>query len=145
MDLNFTTSGNLEPGIFEMSFKEFEETFGYNDHRKALIEGLKKGIKALRDCGCGTLYIDGSFVTKKDFPGDFDACWDSTRTDIYKMQKKYPLLLEWTNNRKAQKEYYRGEFFIAENIASNDPYALFLDFFQTDREGNPKGIVQLKI
>jgi hypothetical protein len=87
------------------------------------------------------VYIDGSFVTRKDIPGDFDGCWEAAGVDPDKLD---PALLEFANLRAAQKAKFLGELFPAE--ADADPYGnSFLDFFQMDRDGNPKGIVAMEL
>ncbi|WP_339706057.1 hypothetical protein [Algoriphagus aquimarinus] len=143
MGILFDKNGNLPKGIHLMTLENFELQFGYNDRRRKLIEGLKEGIKNLKDCGCITIYIDGSFVTKKENPGDFDACWDHEGVDLSKLKNRYPVLLDFSNSRRNQKDKYGGEFFLAKREAA--PFAIFLDFFQTDRNGFSKGIVQINL
>lgn len=50
------------------------------------------------------------------------------------------VLLTFDSGRRAQKEKYGGEMFPAD-VAAEPLGTLFRDFFQRDREGNPKGIV----
>ena len=143
MELLFQLNGNLVKGIHIMSISEFENHFGYNNHRKKLIEGLKIGINELKDCGCKRIYIDGSFVTTKEVPNDFDSCWDEDGVDISKLKSLYPTIIDFSNERKNQKNKYYGEFFPARINAT--PYNIYIDFFQSDRDGNLKGIVQINI
>lgn len=89
--------------------------------------------------GCRRIYIDGSFITATEEPGDFDACWDSRGVDGRLLD---PVLLTFADGRAAQKAMYGGEFFIAEGAA--DPHGTrYLTFFQQTRDGTPKGIVAL--
>jgi len=143
MDLTFQDNGNLPKGIYVMTIEEFEFKFGYNDYRKKLIEGLKKGMLHLKDCGCKTIFVDGSFVTTKELPGDFDACWDANGVDIAKLKNHYGTILDFTDERKNQKSMYFGEFFPAQVPA--DGYMLYIHFFQKDKDNNPKGIVQINL
>lgn len=144
MSLPFQKNGNLEPGIHILTLDEFEEVFGYTAHRRFLITGLKKGLSHLKDCGCTKVYIDGSFVTQKEVPGDFDACWDTIGVDIPKLIANYETLIDFSQQRKNQKLVYYGEFFPANGEAA--PYTLYLDFFQKDKNDNsPKGIVQINL
>ena len=143
MDLTFQANGNLLKGIHIMKIEEFEIKFGYNEHRKKLIEGLKRGIAHLKDCGCKTIFVDGSFVTTKEFPRDFDACWDANSVDIDKLKNQYETILDFSSERKNQKSMYFGEFFPSQINA--DPYTLFIHFFQRDKDNNPKGIVQINL
>jgi hypothetical protein len=47
-----------------------------------LIDGLADAVTVLAEAGCRRLWLNGSFVTTKDEPGDFDACWDQTGVDL---------------------------------------------------------------
>ena len=141
--MEYQDNGNLIEGIHTMSIDEFEIEFGFNKIRKTLIEGLKLGIEHLKDCVCKNLYIDGSFVTKKEIPSDFDACWDEDGVDLAKLISSYPTIVNFDEGRKYQKLLYGGEFFLMNTKAS--PYDTFINFFQKDRDGNKKGIVNIKL
>jgi len=67
-------------------------------------------------------------------PGDFDGCWDQTGVDFDALD---PVLLDFDGHREAQKARFGGEFFIAT--------ADFIDFFQHDRDGRPKGIIRIDL
>ena len=72
---------------------------------------------------------------------DFDACWNLAGVDVRKLD---PVLLDFKNNRAAQKAKYGGELFIANGQAA--PGILFLDFFQLDRySGRQKGILSMDL
>lgn len=47
-----------------------------------MLEGLARALRDLRAAGCNRAYIDGSFITTKEHPGDFDACWDLDGVDF---------------------------------------------------------------
>jgi hypothetical protein len=55
-----------------------------------------------------------------------------------------PLLLDFKNKRAAQKAKYGGELFPASHTADRQGKT-FLEFFQQDRDGNPKGIIQINL
>lgn len=86
---------------------------GTTPHRLSLIAGLKAAMEQLQDAGCQIVYVDGSFVTHKIVPGDFDACWEVNEVDMDKLKKIAPALLDFSDKRKAQKAQYSGEFFPA--------------------------------
>ena len=90
-------------------------------------------------------YLDGSFVTDKNEPNDFDACWEMVGVDFDLLDQEIPVLLDWSRKREAQKATFGGELFIAESAA--DPWGTpYLEFFQRDRDsGQPKGIVALNL
>lgn len=98
---------------------------------------MRAALLAFQQAGCRTVYIDGSFVTAKDAPGDFDGCWDPKGVFLDKLD---PVFLDFSNKRAAQKAKYGGEMFTAGSPAG-PAGRTFLEFFQQDREGNPKGIV----
>jgi len=132
----------LPPGIHIVTLKEIESSFGNNTpHRQNLFNGLCAALKNLEQAGCRTVYLDGSFVSDKDHPGDFDACWDHKGVDPNKLD---PTLLDFSNKREAQKIQYGGELFIAAALAA--PGISFLKYFQTDRyTGKKKGILQINL
>ncbi|MFM9969903.1 MAG: DUF6932 family protein, partial [Burkholderiales bacterium] len=127
--------------IHEATWREVEERFGFTNRRRFLLVGLKDALASLRKAGCRRAYVDGSFVTAKIEPGDFDACWEADGVDPDILD---PVLLEFSNRRAAQKEKFGGEMFVA-NSAAAPSGIRFLDFFQCDKDGNPKGIVSLKL
>ena len=130
----------LPPGIHQATFDEIEERFATNAWRYELFNGLIDAASRLRFAGCRWLYLDGSYVTGKPRPGDFDACWDPTDTDPDKLD---PVFFDFTNKRAAQKAMFKGEFFPSTSI-SNAMGQTFVEFFQLDRfTGGKKGIVSV--
>ena len=77
----FSKDGMLPPGVHKASWRRFAERFGRTARRRSLLAGLKAALKALRAAGCRKVFIDGSFVTAKESPGDFDGCWDIEEVD----------------------------------------------------------------
>lgn len=111
--------------------------FMTNPHRQRLATGLRAALEALRLAGCSLAYVDGSFVTAKERPNDWDGCWDAAGVRPRLLD---PVLLEFADGRRAQKEKYGGEFFVASWAADGDGEP-FLSFFQHGRDGAAKGIV----
>lgn len=83
------------------------------------------------------MYLDGSFVTAKQRPSDFDGCWDTEGVDFDVLD---PVLLTFDRGRATQKQKYLGELFLADSQA-DEIGTLFREFFQRDRDDNPKGII----
>lgn len=133
-------NGTLPPGVHWAVWEELVERFGGNPHRQALLEGLKAALENLRQAGCQEVYIGGSFVTDKPEPQDFDGCWSKVGVDPDKLD---PALLDFSQDRAAQKAKYGGELFIAQSPASEQ--RVFLDFFQRDRQNRRKGIIGIKL
>lgn len=131
----------LPPGIHDATMEEIEQRFATSDVRRILFEGFKNGVKSLHRAGCATIYLDGSFVSEKTQPGDFDACWDPAGVDHTKLD---PVLLDFSQKRKMQKIKYGGEFF--PSSARADGTQTFVEFFQIDKySGNPKGIIRIRL
>ena len=140
----FTRTGYLPSGIHPAIWQEFVDRFGWNDHRRELIGGLWIAVDGLHEAGCRVVYVDGSFATAIAIPNDFDACWDPTDVDIPLLADLLPDLFDFANKRAAQKARFRGELFPAFSPA-NAGGQPFLEFFQFDRDGRPKGIVMLDL
>ena len=130
----------LPPGIHAATLEEVEKRFAMSDHRKYLFAGLKKGVFALRKAGCRKILLDGSFITEKPIPADFDVCWEPVGVNPIKLD---PVFLDFSDGRKKQKERFHGEFFPTNLLA--DGRHFFLDFFQIDKyTGNAKGIICIR-
>lgn len=139
---DFKSDGNLPPGIHWATWGEICDRFGVNQWRRELLRGLRAALEALRSAGCQTVYVDGSFVSSKPVPGDFDACWEEAGMDLRVLD---PVLLTFDAGRAAQKAKFRGELFPA-SVPAGSGVSIFLDFFQTDKDtGRPKGIIALDL
>jgi len=141
----FNNEGNLPVGIHVANFDVFSNTFGVSMHRHRLLTGLAAAMIPLKACGCRRLYVDGSFVTRKEFPNDYDVAWEPGGVNLGKLKVLEPVFFDFANLRAAQKAKYFGEFF--PSSAAADPAGnTFLEFFQIDKNtGNPKGIIALDL
>jgi len=143
---SFHSNGLLPPGVHWALWDEIEDRFGTNPHRRILLKGMNLGLSSLTVCGCSEVFLDGSFVTAKKFPSDYDVCWDVLGVDLVRLRSVQPALLSFSNERALQKAKFLGEFFPANARAeTRSPFRTFLNFFQTDRDtGDQKGIVGLR-
>ena len=123
-----------------MSWDEIVARFSSNEHRARLLNGLLNAIRNLVGAGCKSILLDGSFVTSKDLPRDYDGAWDTRGVDPNLLD---PVLLDFSNGRAAMKAKYGGELFPASAQAA--PGVLYRDFFMTDRNGVPKGVVLIDL
>ena len=137
----FGADGNLPPGVHNATWPEIVSRFGATPQRRILLGGLLRALQALRAAGCRRAYIDGSFVTSKMVPADYDGCYDTTGVDF---EHLHPVLQEFSDQRAAQKAEFRGELFPASWQADRHGRPFF-EFFQRDRDGNAKGIVVLDL
>ncbi len=140
----FESTGLLPPGVHWAPWLEIEQRFGTNAHRIKLLSGLHRAVLSLQAAKCSVVYLDGSFVTAKSIPTDYDACWESFGVTFNALD---PVFLDFSNRRAAQKAKYFGEFFPAvERAETVSPFRIYLNFFQIDKDtGAAKGIVGLKI
>lgn len=147
----FENNTYLAPGIYSLDWKEVCDDLGWNDYRRNLLDGLKRGLEALKDCGCKKAYLDGSFVSQKDRPGDFDVCYEEAGMDFAKLKRDYTVLTIFSNKRDLQKRTYRGEFFMANDEA--DTGIKYFDFFQLIKDPTDpltslkerKGIIEINL
>ncbi len=139
------SDGNLPAGIHLATWAEVFATFGSTPHRIRLLQGFQAATEVLRAAGCRRVYLDGSFVTTKASPNDFDALWETTHVDLPLLLQSEPCFGDFSNERAAQKAKYFGEFFPA-NFREPSFGGLFLDFFQLDKQtGLPKGIMAIDL
>lgn len=131
----------LPPGVHDATLEEIEGRFATPARRRQLFLGLKNAVAALQHAGCREVLVDGSFVTAKPLPGDFDACWDPVGVDAAKLD---PVFLDFSDGRKEQKRRFAGELF--PSTARADGTHFFRDFFQIDKyTGNAKGIIRVHL
>ena len=86
--------------------------------------------------GCRRVWLNGSFVTAKDEPGDFDAVWDPDEVDTDQLD---PIFFDLTAGREEQKSRFYGELF--PDWTESGSGLRFAEFFQRDRVHGFKGIV----
>lgn len=125
---DFNDLGYLPPGVYESSWPEFMKRFATNAQRQRLITGIAAALHKLGIAGCRRVIIGGSFVTDKEHPNDFDGWYENfgLNQDILD-----PLFSE---NVDDQPTVLGGKLF---------DIAIYEGFFQTDRQGRPKGVVAL--
>ena len=121
----FNADGLLPPGVHWASWDELADRFGSNPWRQRLLSGLRAALESLKNAGCEVVYLNGSFVTSKSVPNDYDACWEESGVDPTFLD---PVLLTFDPGRATQKAKYMGELFPASVIANVDGLS-FLEFF----------------
>jgi len=82
------------------------------------------------------LYIGGSFVTSKKHPGDIDA--------ILIAPRKFNAASEAAMNLKRTKTLWNVHLFVIPE-SDRGEINLWLSFFGHDRDGQPKGLIELQI
>ncbi|MBB5036336.1 DUF6932 family protein [Prosthecobacter dejongeii] len=135
--------GLLPPGLhWTADPNELAKRFAVGARRRRLFDGFIEGSYLLRLAGCRFVYLDGSFVTTKELPEDFDACWDPLGVQLEKLD---PVFFDFNNFRQAQKARFGGEFFPS-GAQAEGPARTFFEFFQINKDtGAPKGLVAFKL
>lgn len=143
-----TSSGELPPGIYIATLSEVENKFGKsNKRRQLLMKGLKEVLKLFKVADVSKVFVDGSFITDKEEPDDIDGCWSSIGVDETKLDPRFwdfEDVEDFEIKRHEIKMEFGIDFFIAEIVegGSGKP---FPEFFQTNRDGEPKGIIQINL
>lgn len=127
--MKFNAAGLLPQGIHTTTWENFQKEFGFTPCRKELLKGLHKVFFLLTECGCEALYIDGSMVTDKPEPDDWDACFKGSKEAIERLKQTDPdLVLDDFAKRERQKAKYGGELYPADVYAEKD--SNYIEFFQ---------------
>jgi hypothetical protein len=130
----------LPPGIHDATLAEISTRYADNPHRKTLFDGLKLGLDNLFGAGCPQIFLDGSFISAKPNPGDYDLIWDPRHVDPFTLDQ---VIWDLRIGTVFQKQKYLGEYFPL-NFTEAGSGKPFLDFFQTDKQtGLRKGIIRL--
>jgi hypothetical protein len=117
-----SASGFLSPGEHSASWDEVVDRFGWTPWRRRLLDGLAESLDLLVSAGCRRVWLNGSFVTAKEDPGDFDAVWDPEDVDDDLLDPVFgPLGM--AAGRRLQKERFGGEWF--PNVLERDSGLFF--------------------
>jgi len=132
----------LPPGVHDATLTDVYERFGkVSARREFLFRGLEKGLANIFASGCQETYLDGSYITSKSYPGDYEVCWSMAHVDPAILD---PVFMIFDNGRSLQKQKYLGEYFPS-LWKADSAGKTFLEFFQIDKEtGAPKGIIRIK-
>ena len=91
------TTGYLPPGVHDAGWPEVVSCFSGNRHRARLMSGLSAASRNLAAAGCRALLLDGSFVTAKPVPGDYDGAWETEGVDPGRLD---PVLLDFRDGAR---------------------------------------------
>ncbi len=130
----------LPPGIYNSDWPEVSTRFGITPKGIQLLGGMKKALDHLFGLGCPQIWLDGSLVTGKPDPGDYEIVWDPRFVDPIPLD---PIFLDFSLGTVPQKAKYFGEFFPSTYIEARSGKP-FIEFFQNDTDsGAKKGIVRI--
>ena len=100
----FDERGCLPKGIYNPSVQDFLERFvNVSKRRKELFGKYQKFTKLCIDAkGIEQHFVDGSYVTNKEKPGDIDLLL-TFNDDVYDSEESYNKYFEITQNQKKMK------------------------------------------
>ena len=101
---------------------EFIERFvQVTERRKELFGKYQKFTKLCNDAkGIEEHYLDGSYVTDKENPGDIDLLILFNK-DVYESEETYEIYLEMSTNQQKMKDDYEVHSFFVEKPQEYDP------------------------
>jgi hypothetical protein len=134
-------TGNLPPGIHDATLEEIRRRFATNRRRKEVFRGLEFAVSELDNRGVTDIWIDGSFVTAKERPRDVDMIF--LRPFDYGPTWGILYIAERENFKLSHRVDLLPENSIGPDAVTGLPIPI-IDFFQQDRNGQPKGLIRLR-
>ncbi|MDA9415715.1 hypothetical protein XH81_12805 [Bradyrhizobium sp. CCBAU 25360] len=157
MSSKFNGHGYLEAGLHVFDKEEFEAlfvtSFPHSPTRKWIFDGYKQHCKEIVDLvGACEQFLDGSFVTSKNDPGDVDLVMfiDATVVDALPHEKQQALM-QLVAGPDTKAKYLCDAYFcpvypdghpMSEPARAKRKY--WMGEFGYDRSDVPKGIVHVR-
>ena len=138
MSLSFNSNGHLHKTV-KLTLTEFEQEFVTNEWRKDRIRNALIFFEIFGVCGCHTVYIGGSFVSKKPYPDDIDLCFDLQDVNHDKLAEVFPDFFDFNKIGKIHKELK------CHILTFDNSNMQFFNMLKKDKDGCPKGLVKLNL
>lgn len=135
------STGYLPVGTHAATMEEVKERYAKGPKRKKIFRGLEIVVDRLVTCGVVEVWVDGSFVTSKIRPSDVDIIIEKRSPGVdMAMMNSYRLL-----DRPYIKLSKMVDLLVmpGNERDKHGRYITIKEFFETDREDKPKGILQL--
>ena len=132
----FSESGYLPPGLHRADLVEVQQRFGSNETRKALLRHLDNFVELARSVGAQKLILDGSFVTAKENLADIDVIL--VLPDTFDTTSREARILLESRIR------FNSHFFPVRE-GDDEFFQDWVVFFGHDRNGAPKGLVEVSL
>lgn len=139
----------LEAGMHNMTLSDlksvFVDPFENVERREKLLGRFEAFISRLKDVPINMeVWIDGSFATKKEHPGDIDLVVVCEQDEVNRLPiEKQLILKELFEDQKATKLRYECDAYFVINNMHDKSY--WRGLFGFDRNENPKGIARIKV
>lgn len=140
----FREDGWLPVGHHPATWEEIVAHFGGDEQSKRamLTRKLLTFRDGLRACGCvGRMVLDGSFISAKPVPGDFDMLL-VLQSNIQEMKEANPRLSRLLDTEMSENEDGYSVFYLPENSSVID---MLLPMWDKSKEGVAKGVVEVEL
>ncbi len=132
-------NGYLPRGIHKATVQEIKRRFGRGStQRVELFEGITSVVRLLRrhKGSVRGLLLDGSYVTSKEQPEDFDC--------IVILGESFDFGSPEAGRLRRAKELFNGHVLAVMETDAGERRRL-VEFFGHDRDGKPKGLVEVAL
>lgn len=135
-------TGYLPAGEHDATLDEVEAAFATNYKRREIFKGLTFVVERLLSYGVTQIWIDGSFTTAKPRPHDVDVVYeappgaDTSTWGLLSYERQDQLL----DLQKVDLWPHPSPQTAKRGLPKAVP---LIEWFSTDNEGRPKGIVRL--
>lgn len=128
----FAESGYLPPGVHPATLDEIELRFGRSSElRRVQMDSVRWMIDLAARAGIDRIVLNGSFVTDIIEPNDVDC--------VLLIGAAYPA------DAIAADDLEHGLPFLEIAMLPEKAFSALVDeFFSTDRDGQPKGVVEIR-
>ena len=136
-----TREGLLPPGVHEATLGEVRRRFGVqNPIREHLMKGLESVAAMARRIGVRVIYLNGSFVTDKKDPKD----WDAVVVAPVGTNCASAAVLRLVDRPRVKKQFGGDLFMIMEDDGELLNHYMN-EVFVKDRLGRPKGLLRIPL
>jgi hypothetical protein len=140
-------TGYLPGGDHDATLQEVRDRFGYNHRRREILTGLEHVLGLLAQKGVTTIWLDGSFVTDKMRPSDVEVIYLPPPNEDPSTWPDH----EWISPKRRGdcKIHHRVDLWhypsyqISKKKPIPGPPITIKEYFATDRDDRPKGLVHL--
>ena len=130
--------------LHDTSLPEIRRRLGFSKHRIALIDGLERCLNYLGKLRVVEgVVIDGSFVTAKHEPDDIDLLVVPLNDRV-----SGPAFTRLAQELERSEEEFREQFGCDPYLVDGSDTEIYrqrLSFFSTDRDGNVRGLLRLRM
>lgn len=144
----FQANGWLPEGHHSATWQEISLRFSGEDDSRcaAVLSSLLAWREAARAKEMtGLVILDGSFVSAKEAPGDFDLVFSYTEETAVIIRND-PAARQLIDYQSCRTLGFLGDVFaLPASLQQNSPLLGGLDMFDFDRQGRPKGVIEVPL